>query len=48
MQMPNCNYLQARLYNELGYVTERNRCALEFHQLDQQYPTRTSALVNTL
>ncbi|KAI0218824.1 Anaphase-promoting complex subunit 5 [Lamellibrachia satsuma] len=41
-------YYQVRLYNELGYVTERNRCALEFHQLDQQYPTRTSALVNTL
>ena len=40
-------YYLARLYHELGYVSERNKCAYQFKQLDQQYPTlnRVSVLV---
>lgn len=36
-------YLQSRVYDELGSVTLRNKCAAEFRQLDQQYPTWNSA-----
>ena len=32
-------YYQARICNSLGYVTERNKYAHEFRQLDQLYPT---------
>lgn len=32
-------YYQARIYNSLGYITERNKYAHEFRQLDQLYPT---------
>ncbi|CAH1785514.1 unnamed protein product [Owenia fusiformis] len=35
-------HLQACLYNELGYFTERNQCALKFKKLDQQCPTVSS------
>ena len=38
-------HLQARLYNELGYTAERNKCALEFRQLDQLFPTPTQLLI---
>eukprot|EP00057_Strongylocentrotus_purpuratus_P021042 XP_011675516.1 PREDICTED: anaphase-promoting complex subunit 5 isoform X2 [Strongylocentrotus purpuratus] len=30
-------YLQAHIYNELGYTAERNKSALLFRDLDQQY-----------
>lgn len=32
-------YLQALLSHEIGYVKQRNRCAMEFRQLDEQCPT---------
>ncbi|XP_022084224.1 anaphase-promoting complex subunit 5-like [Acanthaster planci] len=32
-------YLQAHLYDKLGYTSERNKCSLNFRQLDHQYPT---------
>ncbi|KAL8617636.1 hypothetical protein ACOMHN_038028 [Nucella lapillus] len=32
-------YYQARLYHQLGYSSECNRCAFRFKQLDQQLPT---------
>ncbi|XP_071802629.1 anaphase-promoting complex subunit 5-like [Asterias amurensis] len=41
-------YLQAHLYNELGYTSERNKCALKFRQLDQQYPTSVFPPTSTL
>ena len=41
-------YYQARLYNELGAVPERNECALEFRLLDEQYPTWNKTSVHIL
>lgn len=41
-------YIQARLYHDLGYVTERNKCAHQFRQLDSQYPTLSKMSVNML
>ncbi|KAK3088849.1 hypothetical protein FSP39_024561 [Pinctada imbricata] len=41
-------YYQARLYNELGYISEMNKCAYLFKQLDQQYPTLNRVAVNVL
>ena len=46
-QTKDAIYYQARLYNELGAVPERNKCALEFRLLDEQYPTwnKSSVLI---
>ncbi|KAJ8300146.1 hypothetical protein KUTeg_021665 [Tegillarca granosa] len=41
-------YFQARLYHELGYMAERNKCAYQFKQLNQQYPTLLRMSVNAL
>ncbi|XP_077987048.1 anaphase-promoting complex subunit 5-like [Glandiceps talaboti] len=41
-------YLQARIYNELGYQAERNKCALQFRQLDQQFPSSVCPPLSTL
>ncbi|PNF24685.1 hypothetical protein B7P43_G17552 [Cryptotermes secundus] len=41
-------YLEALLYNEIGCVSERKRCALEFRQLDEQYPTKITTLLTHL
>uniref|UniRef100_T1IR26 Anaphase-promoting complex subunit 5 n=1 Tax=Strigamia maritima TaxID=126957 RepID=T1IR26_STRMM len=30
-------HIQARVYNELGFIAERNKCALNFRQLNEQY-----------
>jgi hypothetical protein len=38
---------QALLYNEIGCVSERKRCALEFRQLDEQYPTKITTTLLT-
>ncbi|XP_048245886.1 anaphase-promoting complex subunit 5-like isoform X1 [Haliotis rufescens] len=38
-------YYQARLYNDLGYHSERNKCAHRFRQLDQQFPTLSQITV---
>lgn len=32
-------HLQAVLYNEIDLMPERNQCAFEFRQLDEQYQT---------
>lgn len=32
-------YYQARVYHELGYTAERNKCAHKFKQMEQQSPT---------
>ncbi|XP_067002288.2 anaphase-promoting complex subunit 5 isoform X2 [Anabrus simplex] len=40
-------YLQVLLYNELGYVSERKKCALEFRQWDGQYPVKISTTLLT-
>ncbi|KAK3875237.1 hypothetical protein Pcinc_019879 [Petrolisthes cinctipes] len=31
-------YIKARLYHEVGYVEERNKCALEFRQFELNHP----------
>ncbi|XP_076471090.1 anaphase-promoting complex subunit 5-like isoform X2 [Babylonia areolata] len=41
-------YYQARLYHQLGYSVERNRCALRFKQLDQQAPTLSKTCVHAV
>ncbi|XP_072015679.1 anaphase-promoting complex subunit 5-like isoform X2 [Amphiura filiformis] len=41
-------YLQAHIYQELGYTSERNKCAMHFRQLDQQYPTALVPPMSTL
>ena len=41
-------YYQARLYHELGYTAERNRCAHRFKQLDQQLPTLSRICVHAV
>ncbi|XP_077292217.1 anaphase promoting complex subunit 5 ida [Arctopsyche grandis] len=38
-------YLQAQLYHEIGNIVERNKRALEYRQMDEQYPTK---LTNSL
>lgn len=39
------NSFQAQIYHEIGNVIERNKCALEYRQIDEQYPTK---LTNSL
>ncbi|XP_035670806.1 anaphase-promoting complex subunit 5-like [Branchiostoma floridae] len=39
-------YYQAQLYNEVGNSADRNRCALQFRQLDQQVPTNPTQILN--
>lgn len=34
-------HLQAVFYNEINFLPERNQCAFEFRQLDEQYLTTT-------
>ena len=41
-------YLQACIYNALGYVEERNNCSFKFRQLDQLMPTQSRADVAAL
>ncbi|KAK7099099.1 anaphase-promoting complex subunit 5-like [Littorina saxatilis] len=41
-------YYQARLYHQLGYTAERNRCAYRFKQLDQQMPTLSKISVHAV
>lgn len=36
---------QAQLYHEIGNIVERNKRALEYRQMDEQYPTK---LTNSL
>lgn len=35
------HYLKARLYHEVGYIEERNKCALEFRVFEQQHPCQS-------
>ncbi|XP_049828082.1 anaphase-promoting complex subunit 5 isoform X1 [Schistocerca gregaria] len=46
-RMKDVVYLKALLYNELGYVSERKKCALQFRQLDEQYPTKVATTLLT-
>lgn len=48
LRVKDATYYLARLYNELGYTSERNKCAYQFRQLDQQYPTQNRVIVNAL
>lgn len=41
-------YLQARLYHELDYREERNRCAAQFRQLDQNQDSTYQPLIELL
>ncbi|XP_061189675.1 anaphase-promoting complex subunit 5-like [Saccostrea echinata] len=45
MRVKDAVYYLARLYHELGYTSERNKCAYEFNQLDSQYPTHSQVSV---
>lgn len=38
-RIKNILCLQAVFYNEINLLSERNQCAFEFHQLDEQYLT---------
>ncbi|GLG92673.1 Anaphase-promoting complex subunit 5 [Gryllus bimaculatus] len=46
-RMKDVLYLLALLYNELGYVAERKKCALEFRQWDEQHPTKIATTLLT-
>lgn len=35
-------YLLSLLYNEIDLKAERNQCAFEFRQFDEQYPTKAN------
>lgn len=48
LRVKDVMYYQARLYHELGYFTERNKCAHQFKQLDSQYPTLSQMAVNVV
>ena len=48
LRVKDAFYYQARLYNELGFKQERNKCAYQFKQLDSQYPTLSGLTVNVL
>ncbi|KAG7160778.1 Anaphase-promoting complex subunit 5-like [Homarus americanus] len=37
-------YFKARLYHEVGYIEERNKCALEFRQFELQQPCQSYQL----
>ncbi|KAK8401822.1 hypothetical protein O3P69_001135 [Scylla paramamosain] len=37
-------YFKARLYHEVGYLEERNKCALEFRQFELQHPCQAYQL----
>lgn len=38
----NTLHLQAIFYNEINLLSERNQCAFEFRQLNEQYQTSTN------
>jgi anaphase-promoting complex subunit 5 len=48
LRVKDTMYYQARLYHELGYYVERNKCSHQFRQLDAQYPTLSQMSVNVL
>lgn len=37
-------YFKARLYHEVGYLEERNKCALDFRQFELQHPCQAYQL----
>jgi len=39
LRVKDAIYYQARLYHQLGFAAERNKCALDFRELDQLHPT---------
>jgi len=40
--------VQSRIYDELGLLSQRNKCAVEFRQLDLQYPTWNAAAASQI
>uniref|UniRef100_A0A6V7I7P8 Cohesin loading complex subunit SCC4 homolog n=1 Tax=Bracon brevicornis TaxID=1563983 RepID=A0A6V7I7P8_9HYME len=41
-KVKNTLYLLSLFYNEIDMKADRNQCAFEFRQLDEQYPTKTN------
>ncbi|PIO38751.1 hypothetical protein AB205_0167090 [Aquarana catesbeiana] len=44
-QIRDILYLQARLYNSLGRVQERNKCSMLFRQIHQELPSHGVSLL---
>lgn len=44
-RLKNTLYLLSIFYNEIDSENERNQVAFEYRQLDQQYPTKTNAIM---
>ncbi|KAK6628847.1 hypothetical protein RUM43_002663 [Polyplax serrata] len=42
VRVKHCYYLKALIYNELGAISERNKCSYEFRHLDITHPTPVS------
>ncbi|XP_063820495.1 anaphase-promoting complex subunit 5 isoform X1 [Pseudophryne corroboree] len=47
-QIRDILYLQARLYNSLGKVQERNKCSMLFRQIHQELPSHGVSLLTRL
>ncbi|KAM4809427.1 anaphase-promoting complex subunit 5 [Rhinophrynus dorsalis] len=47
-QIRDILYLQARLFNTLGNIQERNKCAMLFRQMHQELPSHGVSLLNRL
>ncbi|XP_030075751.1 anaphase-promoting complex subunit 5 isoform X1 [Microcaecilia unicolor] len=47
-QIRDVLYVQARLFNTLGRMQERNQCAMLFRQLHQELPSHGVSLINCL
>nr|CAD7459333.1 unnamed protein product [Timema tahoe] len=45
--LKGCDVTEALLYNEIGNVIARKKCALEFRQLDEQHPTKIATTLFT-
>jgi len=39
-RVKDCIYLQAQVLHEVGNISARNRCAMEYRLLDEQHPTK--------
>ena len=47
-RVKECYYYQARLYHQVGYTAERNKCAHKFKQLEQQSPTLSKCTLHSI
>ena len=48
VRLKDALYVKARVCHALGVFPQRNKCALEFRDLDEQYPTWHKASVLAL